>query len=104
MKKILFSCLLFLIATVTNAQIYLGSGTTQTGIAPIDVNYAYSSTQQIFTKTETGATSTGNITSVKFFLPTAADMSNSVAWIVYVGHTTLSIFSGSTAWIPVASL
>ncbi|MBF6609839.1 MAG: fibronectin type III domain-containing protein, partial [Chryseobacterium sp.] len=104
MKKILFSCLLFLIATVTNAQIYLGSGTTQTGIAPIDVNYGYSYTQQIFTKTEIGATSAGNITAVKFFLPAAADISNSVAWKVYVGHTTLSIFSGTTAWIPVASL
>ncbi|RCU42997.1 T9SS type A sorting domain-containing protein [Chryseobacterium lacus] len=104
MKKILFSCLLFLIATVTNAQINLGSGTTQTGIAPIDVNYGYSYTQQIFTKTEIGAASAGNITAVKFFLPAAADISNSVGWKVYVGHTTLSTFSGTTAWIPVASL
>ncbi len=104
MKKILFSCLLFLIATVTNAQINLGSGTTQTGIAPIDVNWGYSYTQQIFTKTEIGAASAGNITAVKFFLPAAADISNSVAWKVYVGHTTLSTFSTTTAWIPVASL
>lgn len=104
MKKILFSCLLFLIATVTNAQVYLGSGTTQTGIAPIDVNYGYNYTQQIFTKTEIGATSAGNITAVKFFLPASADISNSVAWKVYVGHTTLSTFSGTTAWIPVSSL
>ncbi len=104
MKKILFSCLLFLIATVTNAQVYLGSGTTQTGIAPIDVNYGYSYTQQIFTNTEIGAASAGNISAVQFYLPATADISKSVSWKVFVGHTTLSTFSSTSAWIPVASL
>lgn len=103
MKKLLLLSL-FLIASITNAQIMLGSGTTQGGYVPIDVNYGYNYTQQIFTKSEINANAAGNITGMKFYLPNNADITKSVDWVVYVGHTTKTSFSSTTDWIPVSGL
>lgn len=103
MKKLLLLSL-FLIASITNAQIMLGSGTSQSGVAPIDVNYGYSYTQQIFTKSEINANAAGNITGLKFYLPNNADISKSVDWVVYIGHTTKTSFSGTTDWVSVSGL
>ncbi|MBB6329354.1 hypothetical protein HNP24_000304 [Chryseobacterium sediminis] len=103
MKKLLLLSL-FLIASITNAQIMLGSGTTQAGYVPIDVNYGYNYTQQIFTKSEINANAAGNITGMKFYLPNNADITKSVDWVVYVGHTTKTSFSSTTDWIPVSGL
>jgi hypothetical protein len=103
MKKLLLLSL-FLIASITNAQIMLGSGTTQGGYVPVDVNYGYNYTQQIFTKSEINANAAGNITGMKFYLPNNADITKSVDWVVYVGHTTKTSFSSTTDWIPVSGL
>ena len=104
MKKMLFSCLFFLIATFLNAQVFLGSGTAQSGYVPVDVNYGYNYTQQIFTKNEINAAAAGNISGVKFYLPTNAVLTNSSNWVVYVGHTNKATFASNTDWIPVANL
>jgi len=104
MKKLLLTCLLFLIATFVNAQVTLGSGTTQGGYAPVDVNYGYNYTQQIFTKSEINATAAGNITGIKFYLPNNADITKSVDWVVYVGHTTKTSFSSTTDWVAASAL
>ncbi|SHL63532.1 T9SS type A sorting domain-containing protein [Chryseobacterium polytrichastri] len=103
MKKLLLTCLFFLIATFLNAQIVLGSGTTKGGYAPIDVNYGYNFTEQIFTKSEINSTA-GNITGVKFYLSNTSDISKSVDWVVYVGHTTKTNFTSTSDWVPVSSL
>ncbi|HCA06627.1 T9SS type A sorting domain-containing protein [Chryseobacterium sp.] len=104
MKKTLLSFLFFLMATLINAQVILGSGTTQGGYMPVDVNFGYNYSQQIFTKTEINAAAAGNVTGVKFFLPNNADISKSVDWVVYVGHTTKTSFSSVTDWVPLASM
>ncbi|WP_083997446.1 T9SS type A sorting domain-containing protein [Chryseobacterium angstadtii] len=104
MKKTLLSCLFFLIATLVNAQVVLGGGTTQGGYMPVDVNYGYNYSQQIFAKTEINASAAGNITGVKFYLPNNADISKTVDWVVYIGHTTKTTFSSNTDWIPLANM
>ncbi|MET3037316.1 T9SS type A sorting domain-containing protein [Chryseobacterium sp. NRRL B-14859] len=103
MKKLLLLSLFFLIASVTNAQVTLGGGTSQAGYVPIDVNYGYNYTQQIFTKNDINATA-GNITGIKFYLPNNADISKSVDWVVYIGHTTKTSFSSTSDWVPVSGL
>lgn len=103
MKKPLLSCLFFLLATFINAQISLGSGTTQSGYVPIDVNYGYNYTQQILAKSDLNA-SAGNLTGVKFFLPAAADISKSVDWTVWVGNTTKATFTSTTNWVPLTDM
>lgn len=104
MKKTLLTCLLFLIATFVNAQVTLGSGNTQGGYAPVDVNYGYNYTQQIFTKSEINTSAAGNITGVKFYLPSNADITKSVDWVVYIGHTTKTSFSNTTDWVAASAL
>ncbi|WP_121487174.1 hypothetical protein [Chryseobacterium sp. 7] len=87
-----------------NAQIGLGSGTSQGGYVPVDVNYGYNYTQQIFTKSEMNASAAGNITGMKFYLPNNADISKSLDWVVYVAHTTKTSFASNTDWIPVSGM
>ncbi|TXF77639.1 T9SS type A sorting domain-containing protein [Chryseobacterium sp.] len=103
MKKLLLMCLILFIGTVYNAQITLGSG-TNTGVAPISTYYGYSYVQQIFPKSEINANAAGNITGLKFYLSSSSTLTNSDEWIVYLGHTTNSTFSSTSAWIPLTNL
>lgn len=103
MRKLLLSWLL-LIAAFMNAQVALGSGTSQGGAFPADVNYGYNYTQQIFTKSEINTSAAGNITGLTFYLPNNADISKSVDWVVYVGHTSKATFTTTADWVPVSAL
>ncbi|MBW8361057.1 MAG: fibronectin type III domain-containing protein [Kaistella sp.] len=103
MKKVLLMCLFFLIGTLSNAQITLGSGTA-TGVAPISTYYGYSYVQQIFPKAEINANAAGNITGLRFYLDATATIALSDDWVVYLGHTTKSSFSSTTDWVPLANL
>jgi hypothetical protein len=103
MKKFLLSCFVA-IGIGANAQITLGGTTTTQGQpVPIDNNYGYSYVQQIFLKSEIKADVAGNITGLRFYLPTAAVLTNSSSWTVYLGHTTKTTFSTTADWIPVSS-
>ncbi len=102
MNKLLLTCLIF-ISTILNAQITLGSGTT-TGRMPVDSFYGYTYSQQIFPKSEINADAAGNITGIKFYLGSAAVLTNTTAWKVYIGHTNKTSFSTTSDWIPVAQL
>ena len=105
MKKLLLTCLFFLIATIVNAQITLGGGTT-TGAYPIASNWGYNYTQQIISKTSINAAAAGNITGLKFYLPATAVLDKSNQWEVFIGHTTLTAFAGTTAasWIATSAM
>lgn len=103
MKKILLSCLLFL-GMVLNAQINLGSGSTDVGPAPISTYYGYSYVQQIFSKQEINADAAGNITGLTFYSNPSMSMVNSSDWVVYLGLTTKSSFDTESDWIPVSGL
>jgi len=103
MTKFLLSCLLFLSMTLS-AQITLGSGSTDVGVAPISTYYGYSYVQQIFTKQEINANAAGNITGLKFYIDPSMSISNSSQWVVYLGLTNKTSFSSDSDWIPGAQL
>ncbi|WP_312902530.1 T9SS type A sorting domain-containing protein [Chryseobacterium taichungense] len=103
MTKFLLSCLLFL-SMMLNAQITLGAGSTNVGIAPISTYYGYSYVQQIFTKEEINANAAGNITGLKFYLDPSMSIANSSEWAVYLGQTTKTSFTSVSDWVPLAQL
>ncbi len=103
MKKILLLCLL-MTGILLSAQINLGEGSTDTGNAPVNTNYGYSYTQQIFTKQEINANAAGNITGLKFYLDPSAVIDNSIDWVVYLGHTTKTNFADEGDWVPVGQM
>ncbi|MDT3406726.1 UNVERIFIED_CONTAM: hypothetical protein QE387_001043 [Pseudacidovorax intermedius] len=102
MKRILLMCLMWL-ASSMSAQITLGSGTNK-GPAPVSTYYGYSYVQQIFPKSEINANAAGNITGLKFYLSSTATLTNSNAWVVYIGHTSKTSFTSTSDWVPVANL
>ncbi|WP_336717319.1 T9SS type A sorting domain-containing protein [Chryseobacterium mucoviscidosis] len=87
-----------------SAQITLGSGSTDVGVAPISTYYGYSYVQQIFTKQEINANAAGNITGLKFYIDPSMSISNSSQWVVYLGLTNKTSFSSDSDWIPGAQL
>ncbi|ASK32460.1 hypothetical protein CEY12_21285 [Chryseobacterium sp. T16E-39] len=103
MTKFLLSCLL-IISVALHAQINLGTGSTDVGVAPISTYYGYSYVQQIYPKQEINANAAGNITGMKFYLDPAMSLANSSDWVVYLGHTTKSNFTSDTDWIPSTQL
>lgn len=103
MTKFLLSCLMIISMTI-NAQVNLGIGSTNVGVAPISTYYGYSYVQQIFTKQEINANAAGNITGVKFYLDPTSSIANSSEWVVYLGQTTKTSFDSTTDWIPVSQL
>jgi len=92
-------------AIAINAQITLGGGTT-TGGYPIASNWGYNYTQQIISKAKINALGAASITGLKFYLPATANIDKSNQWEVFIGHTTLSSFAGTTAasWIPTSAM
>lgn len=103
MKRILLSCLLIL-SMALNAQINLGTGSTDVGAAPISTYYTYSYVQQIFSKQEINTDAAGNITGLTFYSNPTMSMTNSSDWVVYLGLTTKSSFSSESDWVPVSEL
>lgn len=103
MKKILLFCLLS-VSMILSAQITLGGGSTNTGIAPVNTFYGYSYTQQIFTKQEINANAAGNITGLKFYLKPDGNIDDSDEWTVYLGHTAMTSFTSTTSWVPLSEL
>ncbi|MDN3694089.1 Ig-like domain-containing protein [Chryseobacterium tructae] len=103
MKRILLWCLL-MVSLILNAQITLGEGSTAVGNVPINTNYNYSYSQQIFTKQEINASAAGNITGLKFYANPSASFEDSSAWVVYLGHTSKTNFSSGGDWTSVADL
>lgn len=103
MKKFLLSCLLF-VSMGISAQITLGAGSVDIGVAPISTYYEYSYVQQIFTKQEINANAARNITGLKFYLDPSLSISSSSQWVVYLGHTSATSFSSSSDWVPLSQL
>lgn len=103
MTKFLLSCLLFM-GMMLNAQINLGTGSTDVGVAPVSTYYGYSYVQQIFTRQEMNANAAGNITGLRFYTDPSSSVSNSSQWTVYLGQTSKTSFTSNTDWIPLNQL
>lgn len=106
MKKITF--MLFALVAFcwqSNGQIQIGSGTSTTTNVPITSCYGYTYSQQLFLASEINAS--GSITELSFYLDAATsttDFSDSVDWVVYLGHSTKTEFTSTTDWEDVTNL
>lgn len=81
--------------------VQVGSGTATSLNLPITAYYGYSYSQQIYTQTQIAVS--GPITKIRFYHQSGA-ITNSSAWVVYLGHTTKTTFSSTTDWVPLTSL
>lgn len=93
-----------MVSLIFNAQITLGEGSTIVGNVPINTNYGYSYSQQIFTKQEINANAAGNISGLKLFVEPSMNFNNSSSWTIYLGHTSKANFTSGNDWIPVTTL
>jgi hypothetical protein len=82
------------------ADVVIGSGTLNNPlpIAP-SLNYTYS--QNLYLQSEIGTS--GTITTLSFYF-SGTSLSGSNTWVIYIGHTTKTAFSGPTDWVPVGSM
>ena len=102
-KFALFLILLFLWTGSSWGQstVTIGSGTATSYGLPIETNYAYTYSQQIYTQAQIGAT--GTIEKIRFYY-SSGSTTNSDAWRIYMGHTTKTSFSSTNDWVDYENL
>lgn len=98
---IMFLAILLGMFTSAWADVTIGSGTATNSNLPINTNYGYNYSQQIYTQAQIGAAIT--INAIKFY-KSSGTITNSGDWVVYMGHTTKTTFSTTTDWVPLASM
>jgi hypothetical protein len=76
------------------------------GALPINSCYDYSYSQQIYTASElTNAIGANTyITKIRFRYSAAVATANWANWTIYMGHTAQNVFTGTSNWVPYASL
>lgn len=82
-------------------EVTIGSGTTL-GYVPVNSYFGYTYSQQILDATDIGLS--GEITGLKFYLSPTASITNSNEWVVSVGHTSKTVFSSTSDWVPITDL
>lgn len=92
---------------VQGQTVTIGSGISVTYENPLNVNWGYNYTQQIYTGAEIsagGVVSGQEITAIRFYWNGNGNLTNSNTWVVYLGNTAQSIFANATNWVPSTSL
>ncbi|REC47002.1 fibronectin type III domain-containing protein [Chryseobacterium pennipullorum] len=85
----------------------IGSGSDTVSQLPINSNYGYNYSQQIYTAAEVlGAVGTGKfITEIKFYVSSpGTDQGRYNQWVVYMANTTQNNFGTTSSWVPFNSL
>jgi hypothetical protein len=92
-------------ASVAQTNITIGTGTGTTSNVPINSNWGYNYSQQIYYASDLLAQgiSMGSFGKVRFYLNTVVP-TNSQGWTIYMGHTAKTEFTSTTDWEPVANL
>lgn len=89
-------------ATADMAMVDIGEGTPYTSyLLPINTGSNYSYSQQIFL--QSSIHTLGRIEKLRFRY-NSGGTNNSLAWTVYMGHTTKTVFDNSTDWVPTSGL
>ena len=89
--------------TVTTS---VATGTSTGNYVPLNTNYGYSYTQQIYLASDFNAAVAGQpnyITKIRFY-NTTGTLANSDVWTIYLGNTAATSFTSTSAWIPLANL
>lgn len=113
-RNLAVSCVLLLAGFSTNvakAQLTIGSGSATANYNPIYTYYGYNYTQSTYLASEivaAGATAgtPGFISSISFNATSyMSDFGTKCPdWVVYLGNTSKTTFSGTTDWIPSTAL
>jgi len=86
----------------TSTTVTIGTGTVENEELPVQPYYGYSYSQVIYTAAEIGVS--GTINSVTYSANAATTLANSGEWVVYMGTTSSSSFSGNSDWLTAADL
>ena len=102
-------CVMVLMGSTGLAQtIQLGSGTATNSYLPMYYLYDKNYTQTIYTAAElnaAGASATGGTITKIRYKPTASQSTvDWKDWVIYMGNTTKTSFTGTTDWVPVGTL
>ena len=92
------------VSSGTNSVITIGSSTTGNYNFPLNTNYRYSYTQQIYDAAElTNLSVNSLITSLAFqYIHATAQTKNPIT--IYIGNTAKSNFTSTSDWIPIAAM
>lgn len=86
--------------------VQVGTGTAASANNPINTNWGYNYTQQIYKAAEitaAGGYSGTNITKVRFYFAAAAVPTNNDGWTVYMANSARNTFASNTDWEPIAN-
>jgi len=98
MKKISLIILTLMVTTFGLAQTSVGSGTLTGNSVPINAFYEYSYSQSIYYSSEILAS--GSITGIRYYVPSGVEIDDdSYDWVVYIGETTKTNFTGTSDWV-----
>ena len=78
-------------------NVIIGDGNSSTDVLPLNAYYAYSISQQIYTRAEIGQT--GSIKAVSFKYKSGVESSCTRTVKVYLKHTTKEVFASKTDWL-----
>ena len=90
-----------LLSLTMNAQVTIGTGTATGHSLPVDPYWGYTYSQVIYHSWEIGAS--GDITTLSWYFA-GSSLSNSNDWTIYIGHTTKTVFTSTSDWVPVGSM
>lgn len=85
----------------------IGTGSGKSSQLPVNSNWGYNYSQQLYTAAEVGAVlgTARLITSVKFYVDTPqTDQAKYNDWTVYLGNTTKTSFASTTDWVPLTGM
>ena len=97
----------FALGTRAQISIQIGSGTATSSYFPNYYLYDYSYTQTIYTAAElttAGASAAGQITKLRFLPGASVATTNWKDWVVYMGNTAKTGFTGVSDYIAPASM
>jgi hypothetical protein len=101
--------LLWSLTVGAQTTVHVGSagGTTTNSFLPIYSCYGYNYSQQIYTASEISAAGgfTGTISQIRFYWASGGTSTNLWnSWTVFLGNTNLNNFTGTSGWVPSASM
>ena len=106
-KRIIFYIILIFTFSVQSQTYTIGTGTSTTGLVPINSGAAYSYSQTIYPAsllTAQGMQPGMAITSIAWYINTANTSTTNASWVVYLGNTAQTSYTSTTNWIASTSL
>lgn len=84
----------------------VSTGTSTSNYVPINANYGYTYSQEIYLASDFNAAVAGQpnyITKIRFY-NTTGSLANSDVWTIFMGNTATASFATTSSWIPLANL